>query len=132
MNLFWLTLISMFLALWANFSEFAVSSIFTILQDTFTIMCVRDCYNESCNNLVIFDSLNGIGNFYEFFELWDKLYITLPNVVKLWLILLNSCICALSILSILLIFSDPAKSHRFIFALNSAPPISALLLSMIN
>lgn len=86
----------------------------------------------SYNNLVILDSLYGIGNLYFYFLFDAKFYITLPNVVNDKLIFFNSKKCALFKLSYLLIFSDPARSHKFIFDFYNFPFLSILLVSIFN
>lgn len=58
--------------------------------------------------------------------------ITFPKVVSERLIVLSSNKCFAFISSSLLIFSDPAKSHRFSFALLSIPLLSTVSVSTSN
>jgi hypothetical protein len=126
------TFTAIFLALYANFNELIVSSRLYILGATLTMICVNVFPPKlSYNNLVNLDSLYGTGSLLFFLLFSDRFYMTLPRVVSDWLMLFNSMRCALFICSDLLIFSEPAKSHRFTFDLLSTP-FNALLDSIIN
>lgn len=86
--------------------------------------------SESSSNLVRTLSRYGAMIFFQVFLASD--WTTFPSVLRLRLILLCSYICCSFKISSVMIFSDPARSHRFSLARVNLPFISGFTLSMIN
>jgi hypothetical protein len=98
-------------ALYTNFSVFIVSSRFFIDGEMFPTIKVKVFpESESWSSRVSFDYRKGATDL--FFNV-ERLAITLPRVVKDWFIFFNYLKWSLFIVSLLLIFYEPAKSHKF-------------------
>lgn len=102
-------------ALSTNFNVFKVSSLFF---DDGEIVPIKTVLvfptNDSCSRRVSFDYLK-MDKF--LVSSFDSILITFPKVVKDRLIFFSSFKCSFVISSFLFIFYDPAKSHKFNFAL---------------
>jgi len=113
------TLSVMWLARSTNFKVLIVSSIFLAEGDKFPkikvkVLPVRDYWRSRVN----FDYLNAPA---AFLSPLDSAKITFPKVVKERLIFFNSFNCSSPIAYFLLIFSDPAKSHKLSLPLRKVP-----------
>jgi len=97
-------------ALSTNFKVFIVSSILLIDGEILPTIKVNVFpVKESWSRRVSLDSRKEA----TLFDLLERLAMTLPRVVNDWFIFLSYLKCSLLISSLLLTFSEPAKSQRF-------------------